>query len=85
MGMYRCMRCDELFDSKDGDCILVLDADGDQTFDMVNEACASAKELFANSPDDYDDPDAPCDCGEWKCDECRARTEGEPAVEVPER
>jgi hypothetical protein len=78
MGMYRCPRCDGLFDSKDGDCIPALDKNGGDTWELVNELCATPQELFAYLPGFYDDPDMPCDCGEWKCDECRERTECEP-------
>jgi hypothetical protein len=81
MGMYRCDRCDGLFDSKDGECIPALDEKGADTLLLVNEPCATPEELFAYMPGFYDDPKALCECGEWKCDECRVRTEGEPSIE----
>jgi hypothetical protein len=77
MGMYICPRCDGMFDSKDGECIPARDKDGNHTFEVVNEPCATPEELFAYMPGFYDDPNAPCECGEWKCDECRMRIKHE--------
>ena len=58
MGVYICLRCEMPFDSKDGECIPALDENGKETNELVNEGCATPKELFAYLPGYYDDPDA---------------------------
>ncbi len=83
MGMFRCARCDVLSDSKGGSCIPALDEKGADTWEFVHEECATPAELCAYLPGVYEDPNAPCECGEWKCDECRARVEREPMEEKP--
>ena len=47
MGMFLCPRCDGLFDSKGGECIPALTAQGEPTDELVCEGCAECAEIFA--------------------------------------
>ena len=56
MSVYRCAICDNRGESDGGDCIPMLDVDGNETMDLVHESCATPEELHAYLPGVYPDP-----------------------------